>query len=274
MKMRIQKWMNYHPLSEKFFNDCSRECINPNFFDQYSYYDKITENIKNNKTSFINLNNLNRNLVHYLFNYLKNIFYISDEEIKIIGGGISNYKKSFEYLHSSRRTIEIFIGKQGTAFQNSLYCRYIRRKYKMVHNQESRSKENFTNVLISRLNQGLINTSEFNYSTNLLNLISMCTNHDKFRTINSCSHSCCVLRLVHNIINNGPIVNPTPKISKKTKNIMSISKWVGAWNKKTPLQLVEELNGNWDNIESVNLNFIAEEEEISDENEYEYNEFN
>jgi len=179
MKIKFLKYPSWHPVSSTFYHDVQKIHKNTSYFIQF---------------------NPNVNLLQ--FQNLLRKYYIELHDLVLFGGGTCNERRSKEYLFASKESIQLFGGINQ--FANVLYVKYIRRKYKMVHDPKTRQREQFTDLLIVHLNDiqkfdNKLPQSEggtFEFSENLCRLISFCGNKEKFRTINNCSHATAAMRQV------------------------------------------------------------------------------
>lgn len=172
MKIKMNKYPNFHPITQTYVNDIKKCYRNTSFFIQFD---------PNNLQNIQNVKNLLQK------------FYLTESERLLFGGGSCNVRKSRTYLWASKDKIKLFIGVNS--FQNCVYIKYIRRKYKMVHDQASRSQDKFSEIVIVNLNDTqkfpakLQPNGKYEFSNNLTRLISMCNNKENLRSINACSHA-------------------------------------------------------------------------------------
>ena len=102
------------------------------------------------------------------------------------------------------------------------------------HKDTKITSKNSSTVLLKFTENGIEDTTNYNFGYQLTHCIGRCSNLLGARSVSWCTHLSVSLLLLHYLIEDSDIPDPTPFISKQFSKVKNISNFIYTMNKKIP----------------------------------------
>lgn len=161
--------------------------------------------------------------------------------------GVSGLRKAHLALWKSlnHKKIKLYLGIKGDV-KGGICVKGIL-KNMAVFNRDTSASYGSSSCILLKTSNPVPEHDVYDFSLKLRYSVGRCTNIVGQRCASWCNHLIVSLLYYKSLINQDPVPDPTPFITRKFHNIRNISYWVHKQNQKTPQETLQYYNNIFDN---------------------------